>query len=89
VSVLKGTAAQYVMRAADRVSLMGRQREVLAELVEALLDAGPGALEPAFRADLEDADSEAARLRVVIDQVASLTDASAAQWHDRLVRSRG
>jgi dGTPase len=89
VSVLKGTAAQYVMRAADRVSLMGRQREVLAELVEALLDAGPGALEPAFRADLEDAESEAARLRVVIDQVASLTDASAAQWHDRLVRSRG
>jgi dGTPase len=89
VSVLKGTAAQYVMRAADRISLMGRQREVLAELVEALRDAGPGALEPAFRADLEDAESDAARLRVVIDQVASLTDASAAQWHDRLVRSRG
>jgi dGTPase len=89
VSVLKGIAAQFVMRAADRVSLMARQREVIAELVAALLDAGPGALEPAFRADVADAGSDAARLRVVIDQVASLTDASAVHWHDRLVRSRG
>ena len=29
---------------------------------------------------------DAARLRVVIDQVASLTDASAVTWHDRVVR---
>jgi dGTPase len=28
-------------------------------------------------------------VRVVIDQVASLTDASALAWHDRLVRRRG
>ena len=88
IAVLKGVAAHYVMRAADRVTLMATQREVLAELVAALLETGPGELEPAFRDDHARAGSDAARLRVVVDQVASLTDASAVQWHDRLVRKR-
>lgn len=88
IAVLKGVAAHYVMRAADRVTLMETQREVLAELVAALLETGPGELEPAFRDDHAWAGSDAARLRVVVDQVASLTDASAVQWHDRLVRKR-
>jgi dGTPase len=90
IGVLKGVAAHYVMRAADRVSLMVTQRDVLADLVAALLDRGPSCLEPAFRDDHARASSDAARLRVVVDQVASLTDASAVQWHERLVRgSRG
>jgi dGTPase len=37
-----------------------------------------------FRADFAEADSDAARMRVVVDQVASLTDASAVSWHARL-----
>jgi dGTPase len=86
IAVLKGVAAHYVMRAADRVSLMATQREVLAELVGALVDMGPAALEPAFREDHGQASSDEARLRVVVDQVASLTDASAVMWHERLVR---
>ena len=45
IAVLKGIAAHYVMRAEDRVDLMARQRELLAELVEALLDRGPDALD--------------------------------------------
>jgi dGTPase len=88
IAVLKGVAAHYVMRAADRVTLMAAQREVVAELVTALLEAGPLELEPAFRDDHARADSDGGRLRVVIDQVASLTDASAVQWHDRLARKR-
>ena len=87
IGVLKGVAAHYVMRAADRVSLMVTQREVLAELVEALRASGPSALEPAFQEDHGRAESDAARLRVMVDQVASLTDASALQWHQRLVRT--
>jgi dGTPase len=87
IAVLKGVAAEWVMRAADRVSLMETQREVVAELVDALLVRGPSALEPPFRDDHARATSEAGRLRVVVDQVASLTDASAVQWHDRLVRA--
>ena len=86
IAVLKGVAALYVMRAADRVTLMVDQREVLGELVSALVEAGPRELEPAFRDDHAKAGSDAARMRVVVDQVASLTDASAVQWHERLVR---
>lgn len=86
IAVLKGAAAEWVMRAADRVSLMATQREVVAELVGALIELGPDALEPAFRHDHAEAGCEAQRLRVVVDQVASLTDASAVQWHYRLVR---
>ena len=39
--MLKGIAAHYVMQAEDRVALMSRQREVLAELVAGLLERGP------------------------------------------------
>ena len=84
VGVLKGIAAHYVMRADDRVALLDRQRTVVAELLEALWSRGPAELQPAFRADFDAAGDDAARLRVVVDQVASLTDASATAWHARL-----
>ncbi len=84
VAVLKGVAAHYVMRAEERVVVLRRQREVVTELVSLLLDRGPEALMPALRADFEAAGSDAARLRVVVDQVASLTDGSAVSWHRRL-----
>ena len=60
-------------------------RDLLTELVQALVKAGPRALEPVFRADVDLASDEAARLRVTIDQVASLTDASAVGWHREIV----
>jgi dGTPase len=84
VAALKGVAAHYVMRAEDRVAVLERQREVVTELVSLLQAAGPRELMPAHRADFEAAGSDAARLRVVVDQVASLTDASALTWHARL-----
>jgi dGTPase len=84
ITALKGIAAFYVMQADDRVALQARQRELLAELVEALLDRAPDELDEAFVADWHAAPDDAARLRVVIDQVASLTDASAVGWHRRL-----
>jgi dGTPase len=43
IAVLKGIAAHYVMQSDDRVALQERQRELLAELVEALVDAAPTA----------------------------------------------
>ena len=54
------------------------------ELVAAAAAARPEALMPVLRADFEAAADDAARLRVVVDQVASLTDASALAWHARL-----
>jgi dGTPase len=71
------------MRADDRLALQEEQREVVAGLV-AQLSARPDSLMPTHRADFEAAGSETARLRAVVDQVASLTDASAVAWHRRL-----
>jgi dGTPase len=84
IGVLKGVAAHYVMRAEDRVSILERQLEVMTELVAQLRLRGPAELQPAHRADFEQAESDSARLRVIVDQVASLTDASAVAWHARL-----
>jgi dGTPase len=86
IGVLKGLAAHYVMRTGDRVTMLVQQREMLADLVRALEKAGPHALEPVFRADFDLAADDASRLRVIVDQVASLTDASASAWHRRLVQ---
>ena len=84
ITVLKSVAALYVMQAADRLARQERQRVLLAELVAGLLERGPEALDRPFADDWAGAGDDAARLRVVVDQVASLTDASAVTWHDRL-----
>jgi dGTPase len=85
VAVLKGLAAVFVMTAGDRRVVYERQADVVHGLVRTLLHAAPDALEPAYAADWRAAPDDAARLRVVVDQVASLTDASAVDWHSRLV----
>jgi len=85
MAVLKGIAAHYVMQSDDRIALMARQRELLSELVAVLLDRGPDALDRPFAEDWAAAGDDAARLRVVLDQVASLTDPTAVAWHERLV----
>jgi dGTPase len=85
ITALKGIAAYYVMQDDDRVALQARQRDLLAELVTVLLDRAPAELDEMFLADWHAAGDDAGRLRVVIDQVASLTDASARSWHRRLV----
>jgi dGTPase len=81
IAVLKGVAAHYIMRTDERVELLRRQRQTLTDLVEHLC-AHPERMEPAFRTDHALAADDATRLRVVVDQVASLTDASATAWHD-------
>ena len=85
ILVLKGLAVAYVMGPRESEPLYQSQRDMLTELVEVLFERAPTGLEPAFAADWEAAEDEGARLRVVVDQVASLTDISAAQWHARLV----
>lgn len=83
VHVLKGLAAHYVMRAEERQDVMRGQRALLEELFAALVD-HPERLDATFAADHAAAPDDAARLRVVVDQVASLTDSSAVTWHRRL-----
>ncbi|MCG2802231.1 MAG: deoxyguanosinetriphosphate triphosphohydrolase [Cellulomonas sp.] len=88
ILVLKGIAVAYVMAPRELEPLYARQREVLTDLVHVMSDRAPLALEPPFAADWRAAGDDAERLRVVVDQVASLTDVSAASWHARLVRPR-
>ena len=59
---------------------------MIAELVAALIASAPESLEPHFRPTWEHAADDGARLRVVVDQVASLTDISLVAWHKRHCR---
>ena len=85
ITALKAIAAHYIMRSADLASELAAQRETVAGLVAALSAADGRALDPELQDDFQAATSDAARLRVVIDQVASLTDSSAAAWAARLL----
>jgi dGTPase len=81
IAVLKGVAAVYVMTADSRQPLYEWQRGLLVEVVGALVERAPAALEPPFAETWKDAPDDAARLRAVIDQVASLTDPSVITLH--------
>ena len=83
-ALLKAVAAHYVMNRRDVTTVQSRQRELLTELIDLLADRAPAALDPALRPDWLAAPDDAARLRVVVDQVAGLTDLSAPAWHARL-----
>ena len=83
-ALLKGVTAQYVMTRAGAAQTQARERELIAELAAAVLAGAPGALEPVFRPAFAAAGSDEDRLRVVVDQIASLTDTSAIAWHGRL-----
>ncbi len=86
IAVMKGIATAYVMAVRDQEPLYENQREILTVLVEALLETDGLFLDPVFAADwreLGPAD-DAARLRLAVDQVASLTDSSAVRLHDRI-----
>ncbi|MEN9751266.1 MAG: hypothetical protein RLZZ600_313 [Actinomycetota bacterium] len=85
IAVLKGIAAAFVMKINSRQPVYAHQREVLTELAETLWAGGPAMLDRAFADDWASAQDDAARRRVVVDQVASLTDQSAFAWHERLV----
>jgi dGTPase len=87
-ALLKALAAHYVMARPGAAQRQADQRRVLTQLVEALLEAAPGTLDRALIAAWHDANDDAARLRVVVDQVAQLTDSSAIAWHTRLVGPR-
>ena len=80
IAVLKGVVAAYVMASDSRQPLYVEQRAILTSLATELLRLGEGALEVAFAADWREASDDAARKRVVVDQVASLTDQSAIAW---------
>jgi dGTPase len=84
-ALLKGMALRYVMRARAAEAWYQRQRVILVDLVQELCRRAPDRLDPMFAPMWKAAGDDAARLRVVIDQVASLTDPAAVTWHRTLV----
>lgn len=86
VALLKAVALRYVMSDPGRLAMQARQRELLSELAAALLDRAPEVLDPVFVEDWNAAADDAARLRVVLDQVAILTDQQALARHAALAR---
>jgi dGTPase len=84
-ALLKGLALRYVMRRPGARPWYEQQREILTGLVHALARRAPHGLDPVFAPLWQAAPDDAARLRVIVDQVASLTDPGAISWHRRLV----
>lgn len=76
VAVLKAISAVFSMQTAEAMQRYSEQREIIAELVHRL-STKPRFLDPVFADAHERAADESARLRVVIDAVASLTDPGA------------
>lgn len=86
IAAMKGITANFVMTRNTRQPIYRRQRELLSGLADALLASDDRHLDPGFRDDWRAADDDGARKRVVVDQVASLTDQSAISWFERLVQ---
>ncbi len=84
VAVLKAVAGHYVMSDPGRLRIQHREQELLIELVQATADRGVAALDPLFAGEYQRSADDAARLRIVLDQVSLLTDAQAVARHQRL-----
>ncbi|PLS28542.1 deoxyguanosinetriphosphate triphosphohydrolase [Bifidobacterium anseris] len=87
ILVLKGIAVHYLMEPRDHSPMQEDEQRIVTDLVEVIMNdrsTPPFALERVFWEDWMDAADDGARLRVAIDQVASLTDASAMTMHTLL-----
>ena len=86
VSVMKAVAVKWVMNRPGAEAEYAKQREIIAELVHALRLSDGHEIERWLRPTFDSDTTDAERFRVIIDQVASLTDVSIAHWHTRLCR---
>ena len=74
VTLLKTIAVLYVMDAPVHIARQDRQRERVFRVFDYLTAGAPGSLDPMYRQWWNEAESDAGRQRVVIDQIASMTE---------------
>ncbi|HHU38115.1 MAG TPA: deoxyguanosinetriphosphate triphosphohydrolase, partial [Propionibacterium sp.] len=74
VTLLKTIAVLYVMDLPTHLDRQDRQRERIYRVFDYLTAGAPGSLDPMYRAWWEEAPDAAARQRVVVDQIASMTE---------------
>jgi dGTPase len=84
VDFLKAVAGHYLINAAISQERYAKQQILIKELVEMLHKHAATALDSIFVKDWESSSDETSRMRIVIDQVASLTDPGAYALHARL-----
>jgi dGTPase len=87
VDFLKSIAGHYLINAAHSQERYAKQQVIISELVEMLLKY-PHELDSFFKKPWDEASDNLAKMRVVIDQVAALTDPGAYALHARLIANR-
>ena len=87
VDFLKSIAGHYLINAAHSQERYAKQQVIIRELVEMLLKY-PHELDSFFKKPWDEASDDLAKMRVVIDQVAALTDPGAYALHARLIANR-
>jgi dGTPase len=87
VDFLKSIAGHYLINAAHSQERYAKQQVIISELVEMLLKY-PHELDSFFKKPWDEASDDLAKMRVVIDQVAALTDPGAYALHARLIANR-
>ncbi len=88
VDFLKAIAGHYLINAPHSQERYAKQQIIIREIVEMLLASAPRELDSFFLKAWNEAGDETARMRVIIDQVAALTDPGAYALHARLLASR-
>ena len=84
VDFLKAIAGHYLINASVSQERYAKQQIVIKELVEMLHKHAATELDSIFAKDWQMATNETERMRIVIDQIASLTDPGAYALHARL-----
>ena len=84
ILLLKGIAVRYVMEPREHEPVYLRQRTLVFDLADVLMTGGGKGIDPVLLDVWHRAENDDERLRVVVDQIASLTDTSARAWHARL-----
>ncbi|MEY3934355.1 MAG: hypothetical protein RLZZ606_954, partial [Actinomycetota bacterium] len=85
IAIFKGLASYFLMSLDERVGYYEDQRTLLKELADVLLASNGEYLDGYSQAAWSKAKNDTEKHRVIVDQIAVLTDAAASKMHEALV----